>query len=63
MPLTAYLRVLFGLAQTLHGWIAALAPLDRASRRRIAHYAQQIAETLARAAETLNALESNSHDR
>lgn len=64
MPLTAYLRAVFGLAQTsLHGLIATLAPLDRANRRRISHYAQQIAEKLARAAEALNAVEANPHDR
>jgi len=63
MPLTAYLRAVFGLAQTLHGLIATLAPLDRASHRRISHYAQQITETLALAAEALNAAEANPHDR
>ncbi len=63
MPFTAYVRVLVDLAQTLHGWIATLAPLDRARRRRIARYATRIAETLARAAEAMNTLETNPDDR
>lgn len=63
MPFTAYVRVLVDLAQTLHGWIATLAPLDRARRRRIARYATRIAETLARAAEAMNTLEANPDDR
>lgn len=63
MPFTAYVRVLVDLAQTLHSWIATLAPLDRARRRRIARYATRIAETLARAAEAMNTLEANPDDR
>lgn len=63
MPFSAYLRVLVDLAQTFHGWIAALAPLDRARRRRVARYATRIAETLARATEAMNALEANPEDR
>ena len=59
----AYIRMLADLAQTLHGWIAALGPLDRARRRRVARYAAQIADTLARAADALNALEDNPADR
>ncbi len=63
MPLTAYLRLLLNLAETLHGWIAALAPLDRGRRRRVARYSATIAETLARAAEALQALEADPNDR
>lgn len=62
MPLTAYLRVVFVLAQTLQWLDCQAGPLDRASRRRISHFAQQIAEKLARAAEALNAVEANPHD-
>ncbi|MGD9671274.1 MAG: hypothetical protein AB7U75_19870 [Hyphomicrobiaceae bacterium] len=63
MPFTTYVRVLFDLAETLHGWIAALTPLDRARRRRVARYSARIAETLARAAEALQALELDPGDR
>lgn len=63
MPFTAYVRVLLDLAETLHGWIAALRPLDRARRRRVARYSTRIAETLGRAAEALQALERDPGDR
>lgn len=63
MPFTAYVRVILDLAETLHGWISALAPLDRARRRRVARYAAKIAETLARAAEAIHALELDPTDR
>lgn len=62
MPFTAYVRVLLDLAETLHGWIATLAPLDRTRKRRIARYSAKIAETLARAAEALQALEADPTD-
>lgn len=62
MPLTTYVRVLLDLAETLHGWIATLAPLDRARRRRVARYSTRIAETLARATEALQALEADPGD-
>lgn len=63
MPFTTYARVILDLAETLHGWIAALAPLDRARRRRVARYSAKVAETLARAAEALQALEADPSDR
>lgn len=63
MPFADYARIVFELAETVHRWISALAPLDRARRRRIARYAGAIAETLARAAEALAALEADPHNR
>ena len=63
MHFSAYLRVLSDLAETLHGWIALLTPLDRARRRRVARYAARIAETLSRAADALTALEHDANDR
>lgn len=62
MPLSTYVRILFDLAETLHSWISALIPLDRTRRRRVARYAADIADTLARAAEALAALEANPQD-
>ena len=62
MPFSAYVRVLVDLAETLHGWIAALTPLDRARRRRVARYAARIADTLSRASDALTALEMGLSD-
>jgi hypothetical protein len=62
MPLTDYARALFELAQVIHRWFAALGLLDRARRRRVARYAGEIADTLARAADALNALDANPAD-
>ncbi|MCB1514547.1 MAG: hypothetical protein KDJ18_07005 [Hyphomicrobiaceae bacterium] len=63
MPFSAYVRVLVDLAETLHGWIAALTPLDRARRRRVARYAARIADTLSRASDALTALEHDVGDQ
>jgi hypothetical protein len=63
MPFSDYARVLLDLAVTVHRWITALAPLDRARRRRVVRYANEIADTLARAADALHNLEANPDDR
>jgi hypothetical protein len=62
MPFADYARVLLDLAEAVHRWLGALAPLDRARRRRVARYAGAIADTLARAADALVALEANPAD-
>lgn len=63
MPFADYARLLLEIAETVHRWVAALAPLDRARRRRVARYAADIAETLSRAADALNDLEARPDDR
>ncbi|MFN3868978.1 MAG: hypothetical protein ACK4MF_07935 [Hyphomicrobiaceae bacterium] len=63
LPFADYARILVDLAATVHRWMAALAPLDRARRRRVARYASEIAETLSRAADALADLEANPDNR
>ena len=62
MPFADYARILLDLAEAVHRWMAALAPLDRVRRRRVARYAGAIADTLARAADALAALEADPSD-
>jgi len=59
MRLSDYTRRLLGLAETLHRWIGALGALDRGRRERVARYADQVADTLARAACALLTLEAD----
>lgn len=54
---------LLGVAETVSRWSGALAGLDRGRRRKVAHYAREIADTLARAAEAFLALEAAPNDR
>jgi len=63
MAFADYARIVLGLAETLHRWLAVLSPLDRARRRRVARYAGEIADTLARAADALNDLELDPDDK
>lgn len=63
MRLTDYTKKLLGLAQTLHKWIGALGSLDQSRRAKVAHYAEEIAATLARAADALIRLEADAKDR
>lgn len=62
MPFTDYARALLELAEVINRWFATLTPLDRARRNRVARYAAEIADTLARAADALHALEADPHD-
>jgi len=62
LRLADYAQRLLGLAETVHRWLGALALLDDARRRRIANYAQKIAETLARAADALHRLQRAPRD-
>ena len=59
MPFTDYARALLELAEVINRWFATLTPLDRARRNRVARYAAEIADTLARAADALHALEAD----
>ncbi len=63
LPLADYARILADLAATVHRWMAAIAPLDRARRRRVARYAGDIADTLARAADALGEIEADPGNR
>ena len=62
MRLCDYTRKLLALASTLNRWGSALVALDRRRRDRVAGYADEIAATLARAAEGLKRLEANPAD-
>lgn len=57
MPIADYTRKLLALAATIHRWLAALLALDAAEREKVARYADEIAATLARAAEAFVELE------
>jgi DNA polymerase/3'-5' exonuclease PolX len=63
LRLTDYTRRLLCLAQTVHRWLSALSALDQGRRIRIAGYAEEIAETLARAVNALEKLEALPGDR
>lgn len=62
MRLADYSARLLALSETLHRWLGALAGLDAARREKIAGYADEIAATLARAAEALDRLEGRPGD-
>jgi hypothetical protein len=59
MQLCDYTKKLLSLAETLHRWIGAL---DRSRRDKVARYADEIAPTLARAAQALERLEADPGD-
>ncbi len=61
--LTDLSKRLLGLAETIHRWAGILAKLDAGRREKVARYADQIAETLARAADALAALDQKPQDR
>lgn len=63
MPLADYARLVLDIAQTVHRWLALLAPLERRRRRRLARYAREIADTLARAADALAELDADPRNR
>ncbi|MBU1211709.1 MAG: hypothetical protein KJ587_10610 [Alphaproteobacteria bacterium] len=51
-------RKLLSLAEVIHRWIDALSDIEPERRLRIADYAEAIADTLARAADALSAIEA-----
>jgi hypothetical protein len=59
MSLLAYIARLVHLSQTLHHWRGLIRELDCQQRDKVAHYAEHIADTLARAAEALARLEKD----
>jgi hypothetical protein len=63
MRISDYTKKLLILAQTLHRWAGHLAGLDTVRRRQVARYADQIAGTLARAADALLRLKVDPADQ
>jgi hypothetical protein len=58
-----YAQRLLHLAETVYGWLGALAALDHKRRLRVARYAEAIAATLARAGGALHRLRTEPGDR
>ena len=63
MRLADYTDKLLDLARTVHRWLDVLPALDDGRREKVARYAEQIADTLARAAQALGRLEAVPRDR
>jgi hypothetical protein len=63
MRFAEYTKQLIGLGQTIYQWAGQIAEVDRGRREKVALYAEEIAATLARAAQTLAALEVTPDDR
>ncbi len=63
MPLPDYARRILALARIMHRWAGALTALDGTRREKVARYADQIAATLARAADAHQKLMANPNDR
>ena len=59
MSLLAYTAKLVHLSQTLNRWRGLIRELDAGQRNKVAHYADRIADTLARAAGALARLEKD----
>ena len=62
MRLADLSRIVLGLAETAYRWLAALATLEEGHRAKVARYAEEIAATLARAADALVKLEAEPAD-
>lgn len=62
MGLSDFSRRMVALAEAIHQWTNALSSLDRSRRRRVAIYADRIAETLLRARDDLSRLEADPAD-
>lgn len=63
MPLAEYANQLLAIAQTVYRWSGQIAMLDRSRREKVALYAEEIAATLARAAQAFLALEAQPNDK
>jgi hypothetical protein len=59
LSLLAYIAKLVGLSQALLRWRGLIRDLDAGRREKVARYADDIADTLARAAAALSALEND----
>ena len=58
MRVPDYSRRILALAQLLHRWVGQLMQLDGVRREKVARYAEEIAATLARAAEAHHKLDA-----
>lgn len=58
MRLADLSRSVLGLAETAYRWLATLAALEESHRAKVARYAEEIAGTLARAADALVRIEA-----
>jgi hypothetical protein len=63
MEFADYPRKLLAIAELLHGWAGALVALDSAKREKVACFADEIAATLARAAQSAVNLEADPANR
>lgn len=58
MSLSEYARHLLAIAQTIYRWAGQISALDAARREKVALYAEEIAATLARAAQAFIVLDA-----
>ena len=63
MSISDYTARILALSQTLHRWLGALSGLDSSRRDKLAGYADEVAATLARAADALTRLEGDDADQ
>ncbi|MEQ1715844.1 MAG: hypothetical protein ABL907_07655 [Hyphomicrobium sp.] len=63
MPLTDYAKHLLEIAETVYRWASQIATLDAAGKEKVALYAEEIAATLARAAQAFASLDSQPHEK
>jgi hypothetical protein len=63
MRLADYAERLIGLARSVYGWAGEALAADQARREKAALYAEEVAATLARAANALTMLERSPDDR
>lgn len=63
MPLTEYAKHILAIAETVYRWAGQIAHLDAARREKVALYAEEIAATLARAAQAFLLLDAQPHDK
>ncbi len=63
MRFSIFTRKLLALAETVHRWLEALGSLDDERREKVARYAEDIADTLARASEAYARLEADAGDK
>src|SRR5262245_23872147 len=63
MRFSNFARKLLALPETVHRWLDALGALDDDRRNKVARYAEEIAETLARASEAYARLEADAGDK
>jgi hypothetical protein len=63
LRLVDYTLKLLGLSQAMRKWHGLLSALDEAQREKVAHFAEQVAGTLARAAEAFERIERDPGDK